>query len=378
MGDDRRIRDDIAGSKLPLRVLVINFTLDEASPVLAWQPAVAKALAARVAAVHVFTESSGRFSAPGNLTFDVVPRWPYGVPRRLGALWLMVPRLKGIVRRFRPDVCFIHMAHEWCYRIGPFLERQGVPVLLWYAHGSVPPSLHRAVRHATRIVTSTPEGFRIDTPKREVIGQAIDTGMFVIPPDRSPAAEIVTVGRVSARKRVDLLIEAMAHLTRLPGHGETRLIVVGPVLTEADRAYVKGLEARVAELGLADCVTFAGPMEQQGTARLYKAASLHVNVSDTGSMDKTVMEALACGCPVLTSNPAFRATLAAIPAMWIEAPTPESLAGRMATLLTHPPAAAEALRALVAGRHDLEGYADKIAATLMALACARRSPAQPS
>ena len=370
--------EDGALKPLPLRVLVINFTLDEASPVLAWQPAVARAIARRVAAVHVFTESGGRFTPPGNLTFDVVPRWPYGVPRRLGSLALMVPRLRRIVRRFRPDACFIHMAHEWCTRIGPHLAREGVPILLWYAHGHVPASLHRAVRHATRIVTSTPEGFRIDTPKREIIGQAIDTETFVIPPDRRPKAEIVTVGRVSARKRTDLLVEAMAALVRRPGHEATRLIVVGPALTEDDRAYVERLKSRIAALGLSGNVDIRGAMEQRETARLYRTAALHVNVSDTGSMDKTVMEALACGCPVLTSNPAFRETLAAHPEMLIAEPTPERLAERMAALLAAPPASPETLRALVAGKHDLGGYADKIVARLAELAAARRGSPQPS
>jgi glycosyltransferase involved in cell wall biosynthesis len=353
----------------PLRVLLVNFTLDRKSPVLAWQAAVAEALARRVEAVHVFTEWLGEFTAPDRLTLDAMPHRPFGIPRRLGGAWSMVPRLQRIIDRFRPDVCFVHMAHEWCYRIGPLLSARGIPLLLWYAHGSVPWKLHLSARAATRIVTSTPEGFRIETPKKRVIGQAIDTALFNIAADRAPALELVTVGRVSRRKRVHLIIEAMAEVIRRRGFEQARLIVAGPELTADDAAYPRELDARIAELGLSRHVRLPGSMTQAETAALYTSAALHVNVSETGSMDKTVMEALASGCPVLTSNVAFRNELAAFPQMLIHGPTPPLLGARMAEWLEgRYDIAPERLRALVTGRHDLDGWVDRIVAELADLA----------
>jgi glycosyltransferase involved in cell wall biosynthesis len=38
----------------------------------------------------------------------------------------------------------------------------------------------------------------------------------------------------------------------------------------------------------------------------YRRASLFINLSTTGSLDKAVLEALACECPVITTNEAFR------------------------------------------------------------------------
>lgn len=348
-----------------LRVLVINFTLDEGSPVLAWQAAVAKALARKVGAVHVFTEWLGAFDEHQGVAFDAMPHRPLGVPRRLGAAWLMLPRLVGIVRRFRPDVCFVHMAHEWCYRIGPYLRACGIPILLWYAHGSVPWKLRLSTLLSSRIVTSTPEGFRIETPKKRVIGQAIDTSLFAVPSRREKRLEVVSVGRVSRRKRIILLVEAMAQLIARPGLAEARLVVIGPELTPDDVAYRVEIDARITALGLESHVSLLGPMTQAETASLYQTAALHLNVSETGSMDKTVMEALACGCPVLTSNEAFRGVLAGCPEMMITDPTPETLADRMTAWLggghTADPAA---LRGLVVGHHDLEGYANRIVAEL--------------
>ncbi|HRD78055.1 MAG TPA: glycosyltransferase family 4 protein [Hyphomicrobiaceae bacterium] len=360
-------------------MLIVNFTLDRQSPVLAWQAAVANALAERVEAVHVFTEWLGEFEPAAGVTFDVMPHRPWGVPRRLGAAWLMRPRLKRILDSIRPDVCFVHMAHEWCYRLGPLLRSRHIPLLLWYAHGSVPWKLKLSSHFADRIITSTPEGFRIETPKKRVIGQAIDTDLFRIAADRVLEPLIVTVGRISRRKRVDLLIEAMAHLRTRPGCGDVRLIAAGPTLTADDRAYMHELEARVTALGLDKAVSLPGPMSQAETARYYESARLHVNVSETGSMDKTVMEALACGCPVLTSNVAFRDELAHFPEMLIASPTAATLAERMADWMSGRSAASpESLRAIVAGRHDLDGWADRLLAELVDLAeGARRARGTP-
>ncbi|MDX2157467.1 MAG: glycosyltransferase family 4 protein [Hyphomicrobiaceae bacterium] len=349
-------------------MLLINFAMDRSSPVLPWQAAVADALVERAAAVHVVTEWLGDYVAPSRLTLDAIPRRPLGVPRRVGGLWLAVPRVVRAIERFRPNVCFVHMAHEWCYRIGPYLRARGIPILLWYAHGAVPWKLHVSAQIATRIVTSTPEGFRIQSPKKRVIGQAIDTALFDVPADRRPAREIVTVGRISRRKNLALLIEAMAKLVNRPELVATRLRIVGPELTADDRVYRAELDTLVARRGLEGMVGIEGPMTQPETAALYSTAALHVNVSGTGSMDKTVMEALSAGCPVVTSNVAFVETLAEFPEMLIEAPSPESLAERMAAWLDGRFAAEPgSLRAIVKGRHDLEGYANRIVVELQSL-----------
>jgi glycosyltransferase involved in cell wall biosynthesis len=360
-------------SKAALRVLIINFTLDERSPVLAWQASVAREIAERVQEVHVFTEWLGEFAPPPNLTFDAMPHRPFGVPRRLGASWLMLPRLMGITRRFRPDVCFVHMAHEWCYRIAPYLRARGIPVLLWYAHGSVPWKLYLSNFGASRIVTSTPEGFRIETVKRRIIGQAIDTVMFNPDGARAHRVEVVSVGRVSRRKRTMLLVEAMAHVIKRPELAAARLILVGPTLTPDDARYEQELAARAAQLGLQENVELRGPMSQAETAALYETATLHVNVSDTGSMDKTVLEALACGCPVVTSNVAFFDLLKPVPAMLIAEPTPEALADRICEWLSgrHVIAAATAAE-FVRGRNDLGGWTDRIVMELQDLVVGSR------
>ncbi len=349
-----------------MRVLLINFEMDVHSPVLPWQARVATALADRCEAVHVLTEKAGTYDPRPNMTVDVVPHWPWGVPKRLGGRWLTNFQLYRLLKKHKCDVCFMHMSHQWSYRFWFLLRWFKIPVLLWYAHGSTPWHLYLALACANRVITSTPEGFRIASPKVQVIGQAIDTGIFVPPlqPDIKP--EILYVGRISPRKRILEMLDVFAALRQLDTATPWHLTLIGPTLTGTDDSYSEQVRARITALGLNGSITLPGAKTQEEIAAYYKHAALHLNLSETGSMDKTVMEALACGCPVLTSNIAFKEALAAEPRMLAESAAPAALAQRIIDLYKNRPGSA-GLQELVRNRHDFAGWIDKVVPVLQSL-----------
>jgi glycosyltransferase involved in cell wall biosynthesis len=211
-------------------------------------------------------------------------------------------------------------------------------------------------------VTSTPGGFRIKSNKVRVIGQGVDTGLFRPPAERPESSgEIVAVGRVSRRKRIDLLLAVMEAINRAPGAPPMTLRVIGPQLTADDERYRQELDAEIGRLVLSEQVSFAGHVPLEHLPSVYQTAWLHLSVSNTGSLDKAVLEALACGCPVLTSNEAFRDVLAAYPEFMIGDERPAAIAARVLSLYgrrsTFEPAA---LRALVVGQHDLKSFAPRL------------------
>jgi glycosyltransferase involved in cell wall biosynthesis len=352
-----------------VRVLLVNFEMDEDSGVLAWQASVARELAERCELVAVLTRRVGRLTASPKVLVETMP------PRRGVAdlarwAWRLNAQVFRLCRRHRIDACFVHMAMDFSYLLWPSLRLLGIPILLWYAHGTVSARLRLAHLCATRVVTSTPEGFRLPSGKVRVIGQGVDSALFRPPPPGGDRRnELLTVSRVSRRKRIDLLVSVMERIRATRPDLDLRLRVVGPPLTADDLRYDGELRARIWHLGLQDRVELTGFVPQEYTPDFYRRAFLHVNVSQTGSLDKTVVEALACGCPVLTSNPAFRALLAGYPELVIEDESPAAIAARVVSLYEtqsrYDPAA---LRALVVGRHDVQSYADRVAAELELLA----------
>jgi glycosyltransferase involved in cell wall biosynthesis len=180
-----------------------------------------------------------------------------------------------------------------------------VPVLLWYAHSSVSPTLRIAHRLADRCVTSTPAAFRLPSSKLFVIGQGIDTDRFAPPAETGPGYErtLVSVGRLSPVKRVDEMIEALAVLEGERSLG-LRLEVIGAPATPGDRAYAETLRGRVSALGLEDRVAFHGSVPYGDVARQYHRGAIFLNLTPS-SLDKTILESMASGCVPVSRNPGF-------------------------------------------------------------------------
>jgi glycosyltransferase involved in cell wall biosynthesis len=372
-----------------MRLLLVNYSMDRNSPVLAWQQRLASELARSCERVVVLTEERGDFESAENLDVHCVPRAFCRAPLRwLELKWLMVFPVALWCRRHRFDACFVHMNAAWVYRLWPCLRAFGVPTLLWYAHGTATWRLRLAHRCADRVVTSTPEGFRIPSRKVEVIGQAIDTETFRPPApaaletSRSGAqievtsqaratpahAEIAYVGRIAPRKRIALLVDVLAALVELAPQIAFRLRLVGPTLRRRDREYAGRVRDRARRLGVEERVAWDGPVASADTALVYRSAFVHLNVSQTGSMDKTVLEALACGCPVLTSNEAFRELLAPYPDLFLADERPEAIARNVLAVFQNPDRFDPvALRSLVVGHHDLASHVRRILATCTAM-----------
>jgi glycosyltransferase involved in cell wall biosynthesis len=56
------------------------------------------------------------------------------------------------------------------------------------------------------------------------------------------------------------------------------------------------------DLGLADQVTFKGAVNQAELPGIFNASRLFINFSKT-ALDRAVVEAMACGVPVFSTNP---------------------------------------------------------------------------
>ncbi|MGN6752583.1 MAG: glycosyltransferase family 4 protein, partial [Intrasporangium sp.] len=82
----------------------------------------------------------------------------------------------------------------------------------------------------------------------------------------------------------------------LDGHA---LVVVGP---GRDAAYVAQLRALAAKLGIEDDVVWVGGTALEETVDFYRAAGVFVYPSHNETFGLPILEAMACGCPVVTSD----------------------------------------------------------------------------
>ena len=98
-------------------------------------------------------------------------------------------------------------------------------------------------------------------------------------------------------KNCDGLLRACAHARA--DFGDRQLAIVGP---DRDEKYGAALHALVAELGIARDVVFVGGVPLEETVRFYRAADVFVYPSFNETFGLPILEAMACGCPVVTSD----------------------------------------------------------------------------
>ena len=164
------------------------------------------------------------------------------------------------------------------------------------------------------------------------------------------------------------MIDTLAWLQANAPQHPFRLRIVGPTLTRDDSVYAGELAETVQARGLAPWVSFEGPRPMSALPAIYGSAFLHVNLSQTVSMDEAILESLACGCPTLTSNASVFPLLERFPALTVRNPTPEAIGRQITHVSEHRHEYAPAdLRGLVSGRHDINSYVDRVCGILSEL-----------
>lgn len=289
----------------PLRLLWYNLATDADAPNLGFTTEWINALAPHCERIDVLTMRSGRIAvAPNVQVFSLGAEQGYSEPRR--AL-MFYQHLWPLLREHNYDACFAHMQPLFAVMGAPLLRLHKVPLTLWYTHSSVTLRLRLAERVVTRVVSASRESFRLSSDKLRIIGHGIDTQRFTPAPPPPDPFTLLSPGRIAPVKHLDAIIAAM-QLLRAQGV-DLRLRLVGEAYSQ-DRAYEQELREQVAQAGLQAQVEFAGSVSRDQVPTELQCAHVMVNMSATGSLDKAVLEAMACGLPVITANEAFVPLLA--------------------------------------------------------------------
>jgi len=275
----------------------------------------ANALAERGLEVCLYTLHSGGDPLHPDVRVVTLP-----IPAPVGYL-LNVPILRRHLARFRPDVVHAHFASGY----GTLAWASGVRPLVVSVWGSdvyafpFRSSLHRALlgrilRSAAYICsTSHAMARHVATlydrlPPIEVIPFGIDVERFVpaeppgdAPKERAPIT-IGTVKSLDPRYGIDVLLRAFAEAREVlrrqaPEQARTlRLLVVGD---GPSRAELMDLARRLA---IDDATDFVGRVPHAEVVRWLHRLDIYVAPSRQESFGVAVLEASACGLPVVVTR----------------------------------------------------------------------------
>jgi len=162
-----------------------------------------------------------------------------------------------------------------------------------------------------------------------VIPNGVDLERFS-PADPGPGdagsgpLRLLTVGRLSATKRLALLIEVVELLLRQGC--EVRLTVVGGGALKAD------LEQTVKQKGLSSAVHLVGRVESEEMPQAYRRHDIFISASMQEGMSNAMLEAMASGLPIVTTRCEGVDELIADNGIVVDDPQPAALAAAIEKL----------------------------------------------
>ncbi len=215
----------------------------------------------------------------------------------------LILRLTRLFRRWRPDVIHTHDQRALFYSL-PAARLAHVPTLIHTRHGrdchSTPRQLvvfRRLSRWVDRFVCVSSDVERLSVEQGMALGriQTILNGVDIEEfrfSGSHPGGSVVAVARLSPEKDVANLIRAFALASLEDTDIHLEIAGDGPCREE--------LRQLVAELGLERIVSFLG--ELRAVPEFLARGSLFVLPSRSEGVSLTLLEAMACGLPVVATR----------------------------------------------------------------------------
>ena len=251
--------------------------------------------------------------------------FPIQPPRFWGASWPLARALSQKIKEY--DLLHIHslyLFHD--LMAGHYCRKYGVPYLV-QPHGTLDPFIHRRhrlrktvmetifenrnIKGAAAVLFTSAEEKELARPYTfNTPGAVVALGLDLSSYQRLPAPGafrerfpeigakkiILFLGRINFKKGLDLLVEAVARVVRQ--RQDVHLVVAGP---DDD-----GWGARVKEWlkaeGILGDATFTGMLLDEEKLAVLRDAQMFVLSSYSENFGIAVIEAMACGLPVVISD----------------------------------------------------------------------------
>ena len=237
------------------------------------------------------------------------PRW-IGRMKVLRALFRLVPYVLALWRATRrADLMHVMANSGWAWHLyaAPAVWvawLRKVPVVVNYRGGDAGPFLDRQVAFvrptlARAALVAVPSGFLATVFARHSIATTIVPNIVNMDAFR-PAEVLPTVPHLLVTRNLEAIYDIATAIRAFSlvraRHPGARLTIAG---SGPERAALASLAT---ELGVADGVRFTGRLDNSEVPALYRAASVVVNPSRVDNMPISLLDALACGIPIVSTN----------------------------------------------------------------------------
>lgn len=221
-----------------------------------------------------------------------------------------VGTLKAVIRTFQPSIVHAHYATSygllgWRSGFHPFLISAWGSDVLDFPKGMFKRLLLKKIlRSADALMATSPV---LQRAIKNIAGRnsiltpfGVDTAVFFPKKVERPfPGDVIVFGTVKALEKVygiPVLLDAFAALKKEMPAAEIRLLIVG------DGTQREALAQQAKQLNIENNVLFTGKVDHAVVAEYHNMLDVLVNISEYESFGVTVLEAMACGKPVIVTD----------------------------------------------------------------------------
>ena len=241
--------------------------------------------------------------------------------------FFLTPSMISAVRRNLKEFDIIHIHDLRAFQsivVYYYARKYGVPYVL-QVHGSLPRIMakqrlkwiydfffgYRLLKDASKVIAlsqiEAEQYKRMGVPEEKIaiIPNGIDLSEYAnLPPKgcfkkkfgiKEEKKTVLYLGRIHKIKGIDILVRTFANVVKKLD--DVRLVIVGP-----DDGYLSELEALIKALKIEDKVLITEPLYDRDKLEAYVDADLYVLPSRYETFPMTILEAYACGKPVIASK----------------------------------------------------------------------------
>ncbi len=277
-------------------MLFITQSIDTKDTTLGFVHEWVRRLSATEEKITVIALRTGTYNLPSNVTVYSLGKEKGAT--RLQSAWTLLRYIWSIRNTYTK--VFVHMNQEYIVLLGLYWRMCGTKIFFWRNHPKGNVLTDYAVYLSTKVFYTSPASYTARYAKSICMPTGIDLSLFgELPVGKRKKYSFAMIGRVSPIKHIELGILALERLHLRGIHASFDIIGDTP---EIDMSYRDTLLAMVKEKKLETHIRFLAGVPKEALREVYNTYEICLNLTDTGSFDKTIVEAAACGTIPVTSN----------------------------------------------------------------------------
>lgn len=333
-----------------MKLLVITQKVDSQDPILGFFHRWLEEFAKHCEQVVVICLQKGHYDLPNN-----VKVYSLGKEQKISK-WRYILNFYKILFKERKNYqsVFVHMNQEYVLLAGLIWRLTGKKIILWRNHPAGDFLANIAIALAQVVCCTSKQSYTARFKKTKIMPVGIDTDQYSRLDDIvKQKNSILFLGRISPIKHPEILLQALEILHQRGINFSAHFF--GEPLAKHQEFY-ESLKEQTKNKGLDKMVFWHSSVLPQDTAKIYNQFEIFVNLTTSGSFDKTIFEAMACQTIILASNESLRGEIS--PQLIFEYQDSQDLADKIQNIFLlseeQKLSLANGLRGLVVQKHNLK------------------------